>query len=247
MSGENSTNPYEAYYLAMMDMQKEMASAYFKAQQSGEWNPAMPPPWAMGMPPMMPGFCPPPGPGMHGHPGMMPPPHWHQPQAMHGQNMPPQSEEQPDTIDENNPLYQQAQAMLDGALGEEADTFKEILGSFGMSDKEFWKGAMVGAAAALLLSNDNVRGKLMGLVSGAGDMLKTGGGAVKDGAVNTASAVKENVATSSEIFKDTVAAGKEGFQQSVEKHKAEPVVKAVEGEQPEPQAEQVDEPAIKEQ
>ncbi len=245
MSGEtNSNNPYEVYYLAMLDAQKQMASAYFRAQQSGELDPNMPPPWAMGMPPM-PGFCPPPGHGMHGHPGMMPP-HWLQHPHFQGQATPPPADEQ-QTLDENHPLYQQAQAMLDGALGEEADSFKEILGSFGMSDKEFWKGAMVGAAAALLLSNENVRGKLVGLVSGAGDMLKTGGGAVKDTAVNTASAVKENVSTSSEIFKDTVSAGKQGFKDSVEKHKAEPVVKAVEGEQAEPKEDKSDEPAIKEQ
>ncbi|MEX0336440.1 YtxH domain-containing protein [Vibrio tubiashii] len=247
MSGENtSNNPYEAYYLAMLDAQKQMASAYFRAQQSGEWDPNMPPPWAMGMPPMMPGFCPPPGLGMHGQPTMQPP-HWQQAAQFHGPATPPPTNEQHESLDENHPLYQQAQAMLEGALGEEADTFKEILGSFGMSDKEFWKGAMVGAAAALLLSNENVRGKLMGLVSGAGDMLKTGGGAVKDTAVNTASAVKENVSTSSEIFKDTVAAGKQGFQESVEKHKAEPVVKAVEGEHKEPRENVSDEPAIKEQ
>lgn len=86
---------------------------------------------------------------------------------------------------------------------------------------------MVGAAAALLLSNENVRGKLMGLVSGAGDMLKSGGSSVKEGAVNTASAVKENMSTGSEIFKETYAAGKQGFQESVERHKAEPAIKEV--------------------
>ncbi len=253
LSGNNTTNPYEAYFNAMMDMQKEMASAYFQSQQSGEWNPNMPPPFAMGMHPfMMPGFCPPPPHPMHGFPmgghqmntppGMAPHPHW----QMQGPQMPPQNAAQ-EAVDDNNPLIEQAQAMLDGALGEDADTFKEILGSFGMSDKEFWKGAMVGAAAALILSNDNVRGKLMGLVSGAGDMLKTGGSAVKDTAVNTASSVKENVSTSGEIFKDTVAAGKQGYQESVEKHRTEPVIKAVDAEQPAPEPTADEEPAIKEQ
>ncbi|WP_260260474.1 YtxH domain-containing protein [Vibrio intestinalis] len=171
------------------------------------------------------------------HPSMMPPPYWHQHPHMHPPTQAQPEEEQPD------PLFEQAQAMLDGALGEEAGMFKELLGSLGMNDKEFWKGAMVGAAAALLLSNENVRGKLMGLVSGAGDMLKTGGGAVKDTATNTAHSVKENVATGGEIFRDTYSAGKQGFQESVERHQQakqepaaeQPVAQAVEAE---PQAEE---------
>lgn len=120
----------------------------------------------------------------------------------------------------NDPMMSQAQAMLDDAMGEEdAGMFKDILGTLGMNDKEFWKGALVGAAAALVLSNDNVRGKLMGVLGGAGDMLKSGGSSVKDTAINTASTVKENVSAGSEIFKDTYQAGKEGFKESVERHK----------------------------
>lgn len=241
MSNETN-NPYQAYFNAMLDMQKEMANAYFAAQQNGPLDPNMPPP--MGMPPFM----------MHGqpmppqfmHPGMMHP-HWPHPgmPPQHNQTHAPQP---PPQEEENNALFEQAQAMLDGALGEDASTFKEILGSFGMSDKEFWKGAMVGAAAALILSNDNVRGKLMGLVSGAGDMLKNGGEAMRDGAANTASTVKESVSTSSEIFKDTVAAGKQGYQESVQKHKAEPVIKPLQPGQ-EPRAPKMDDdaPAIQEQ
>ncbi|WP_285406231.1 MULTISPECIES: YtxH domain-containing protein [unclassified Vibrio] len=241
MSNETN-NPYQAYYNAMLDMQKEMANAYFAAQQNGQWDPNMPPP--MGMPPFM----------MHGqpmhpqfmHPGMMPP-------HMAHPGMPPQynqanAPQTPQPEEENNALFEQAQAMLDGALGEEANTFKEILGSFGMSDKEFWKGAMVGAAAALILSNDNVRGKLMGLVSGAGDMLKNGGEAVRDSAANTASSVKENVSTGSEIFKDTYQAGKQGYQDSVQKHKAEPVIKPLKpGQEPTAPTTDADTPAIQEQ
>ncbi|WKY60504.1 YtxH domain-containing protein [Vibrio sp. SNU_ST1] len=248
MSNETS-NPYQAYFNAMMDMQKEMANAYFEAQRNGNWDPNMPPP--MGMPPfMMQGQQMHP-PFMHQtgmHPGMMPP-HWQQ----HG--MPPNQPQQqvPPTNgasseQENNVFMDQAQAMLDGALGEDANTFKEILGSFGMSDKEFWKGAMVGAAAALILSNDNVRGKLMGLVSGAGDMLKTGGDTVKETAVSTASTVKENVSTSSEIFKDTYAAGKQGYQDSVQRHKAEPVIQPLQpGQEPTDSKSDDDTPAIQEQ
>ncbi len=188
----NSNNPYEAYFRAMMDMQMEMAKSYAAMQQNGELPPMqMMPPF---MNPMGGHPCMPPHMGHHFHQGMMPPPppHWgygmppQQPHQM--QSAPPQPEPQNATSD---PLFEQAQSMIEGALGEDAGMFNEILGTFGMSDKEFWKGAVVGAAAALLLSNENVRGKLMGLVSGAGDMLKTGGSTVKDAAVSTASRLKK--------------------------------------------------------
>lgn len=188
------------------------------AQQMGH---AQFPPHMGNMPPPMwhhpmwmhhPAYC---------HPSMMPPPNWQSHPHMHPSMhppMPPQNEAQEEA---NDALFEQAQAMLEGVMGEDAGMFKELLGSFGMNDKEFWKGAMVGAAAALLLSNENVRGKLMGMVSGAGDMLKTGGCAVKDGATNTVQNVKENVSTSGEIFRDTYAAGKQGFHESVERHQQE--------------------------
>ncbi len=249
MSDASSTNnPYEAYFKAMMDMQMEMAKSYAAMQQNGEAPPMMPPYMhqAGGHPFMHPHMAP------HFHSGMMPPPpppHW-------GYGMPPSpppqqmQHPQPEANQSaaSDPLFDQAQSMLEGALGEDAGTFNEILGSFGMSDKEFWKGAVVGAAAAMLLSNENVRSKLMGLVSGAGDMLKTGGESVKDAAVNTASSVKENVTTGSEIFRDTVTAGKEGYQDSVEKHRAEPAVKEVDANTPEPSKDDLpSEPVIKEQ
>ena len=134
-----------------------------------------------------------------------------------------------------DPMMEQAQAMLEGALGEEdAGMFKELLGTLGMNDKEFWKGALVGAAAALILSNENVRKGLMGLVSGTGDMLKCGGESVKETAKSTASAVKDNVTAGSEIFRDTYQAGKEGFKDSVDRHKAPPTAdEGAEGADPE--------------
>lgn len=87
-----------------------------------------------------------------------------------------------------------------------------------MNDKRFWQGAMVGAAAALLLSNDKVRGKLANLVSGTGNLVKSGGSTVKEKASHTVVSVKENVTTGGEIFRDTYAAGKQGFRDSVERH-----------------------------
>ncbi|WBA84852.1 hypothetical protein [Endozoicomonas sp. GU-1] len=103
-------------------------------------------------------------PGYH-HPAMMPPPppYWpgYQP------DMPAQNAHQP-----AHPLAEQAQAMVENALGEDAGMFKELLGTLGINDREFWKGAMIGAAAALLLGNENVRGKLLEMLASAGSMLK---------------------------------------------------------------------------
>ncbi|MDR8522347.1 YtxH domain-containing protein [Shewanella fidelis] len=181
-----------------------------------------------------PSFYPPHMTPSHGHypyPPQYYPPHYyaaHQgyhpmcnhPHMMHPAYIPPQvPPTQPSsTTEDNGQFMEQAQAMLEQALGEDAGMFKDILGSLGMNDKEFWKGAMIGAAAALLLSNDKVRGKLFDVVSGAGDMLKTGGSKVKDAASHTAQNVKENVTNSGEIFKDTYSAGKQGFNESVERH-----------------------------
>jgi hypothetical protein len=151
------------------------------------------------------------------HPSMHPSMH----PGMYPGMQAPAPQETPQQKQENNAFIEQAQAMLEGALGEDVGMFKDLLGNFGMNDKEFWKGAMVGAAAALLLSNENVRGKLVGLVSGAGDMLKSGGATAKDTATQTAASVKDNVSTSGEIFRDTYTAGKQGFQESVERHNVE--------------------------
>lgn len=168
------------------------------------------------------GHMPPP---YHMHPGYMHPSNMHpEHHPAYGQGIPPeeyqaqQGAQSEQTSDASNPLMEQAQAMLEGALGEEAGIFKELLGTLGMNDKEFWKGAMVGAAAALLLSNENVRNNLKNVVAGAGDLLKSGGNSVKDTATQTASSVKQNVTAGSEIFRDTYSAGKEGFKESVERH-----------------------------
>lgn len=187
----------------------------------------MPPPPAGYYPP------PPPPPGYHPHYGYHPyyahpayqqaPPEAHQ---HHGKA----HYEQP----ENDALYQQAQGVVEGLMGEQAGMFKEMLGKMGIDDKEFWKGAMIGAAAALLLGNENVRNNLLQMFTGAGDMLKSGGEKVKESAYQTGSSIKESAykagasvkqsaTTGNEIFKDTINAGKQGFQASVERHQNEEV------------------------
>ncbi len=187
------------------------------------------------MPPPPPGYYPPPPPppppqGYHPHHGHHPyyahPAYQQAPHAMHQHHGKPHYE-QP----ENDALYQQAQGVVEGLMGEQSGVFKEMLGKMGIDDKEFWKGAMIGAAAALILGNENVRNNLLQMFTGAGDMLKSGGEKVKESAYQAGSSIKENASkagasvkqtatTGNEIFKDTINAGKQGFHESVERHQA---------------------------
>lgn len=114
----------------------------------------------------------------------------------------------------------QAQGAVENIMGEQAGMLKNLISAVGVDDKEFWKGAMIGAAVTLLLTNDNVRQMLTQTLCSAGDLLKTGGAKVKESVTSGAENVKETVATSSTIFRDTVNAGKAGFHESVERHRA---------------------------
>ena len=180
----------------------------------------MPPPPAGYYPPSPPGYYPPPPPPGY-HPYYAHPAYQQQQPAAHQHHGKPHYEEP-----ENDALYQQAQGVVEGLMGEQSGVFKEMLSKMGIDDKEFWKGAMIGAAAALILGNENVRNNLMQMVSGAGDMFKSSGEKVKDSAhkvkdsaCKASESVKQSVTTGNEIFKDTVSAGKQGFQESVERHK----------------------------
>ena len=152
------------------------------------------------------------------------PPMWN---PMYGQPpMPPQFQQQqfqqPQAQQPMQPGFDwsgQAQGMVEGMMGEQAGLFKNIISTIGVDDKEFWKGAMIGAAAALILGNESVRNTLLQTFANAGDLLKAGGSKVKDAAETGASSVKETVTTTSAIFRDTVQAGKEGFQESVGRHR----------------------------
>ncbi|MTI13706.1 YtxH domain-containing protein [Sansalvadorimonas verongulae] len=184
-----------------------------------------PPPWAFQQP-VHPAYA-----GYHQHHGVthtqMPPagypypphmhhgqPHYHQPAPQ--QPAPQQAEPKPQ---EQDAFVAQSQHMLENMLGEQSGLFKDLVAKLGMDDREFWKGAMIGAAAALIFSNENVRSQLMSLLGNAGDMLKTSGGKIKQGATNTASSVTESVAMGSDVFRDTFAAGKAGFRESVERQR----------------------------
>lgn len=188
---------------------------YYHPQQAQTSQP-MPPPA---------GYYPPPPLGYYGHPGCMPPPpgyhpYYAHPAYQHPQGMPHQHHgEQHHDAPESDALYQQAQGVVEGLMGEQSGAFKEMLGKMGIDDKEFWKGAMIGAAAALILGNEDVRNNLMQMFSGATDMFKSGGEKVKSSASKATESVKQSVTTGNEIFKDTLNAGKEGFHSSVERHK----------------------------
>lgn len=116
-------------------------------------------------------------------------------------------------------ILTQAQNLANNFMGEQKDMFKNVMSSLGLSDNDFWKGALVGAAAALVLSNEKVRKTLVNALINAGDSLKSAEEKVAETVKETASTAtqvtKENVKSSSKIFRDTVKAGKQGFQQSL--------------------------------
>jgi len=176
----------------------------------------MPPP-AGYYPPPPPGYYPPPPPPPGCHPYYAHPAYQQGQPAMHQHHGQPHYE-----APENDALYEQAQGVVEGLMGEQSGAFKDMLSKMGIDDKEFWKGAMIGAAAALILGNENVRNNLLQMFSGATDMFKSGGEKVKDSAVKATESVKQNVNAGSEIFKDTLHAGKEEFHASVARHKTAP-------------------------
>ncbi len=163
--------------------------------------------------------APPPPPG-YGYPpqGFHPHQPHHAPQGHHVH----QGHHAPQGHPESDALYQQAQGIVEGMMGDQVGVFKDMMQKMGIDDKEFWKGAMIGAAAALILGNENVRSSLLQMLTGAGDMLKTGGSKVKDSACKATSSVKEHAVAGNEIFKDTYSAGKQGFKDSVDRHRQTP-------------------------
>lgn len=112
----------------------------------------------------------------------------------------------------------QAQMMFEGMMGEHAGIFKELVHKLGVDDKDFWKGAMIGAAAALLLSNEGLRDSMMKMFSGAGDALKSSGEKVRQTSADMMDSAGQQMTDGKEIFKDTFNAGKQGFNESVQRH-----------------------------
>lgn len=126
----------------------------------GAYAPPEPPPY-YGYP--YAGYMPPPPPpyppGYGPHPGM--PPHMQPP-----------------------PTPSPEQAELQSALNDMADKsgLGMLKGLFKMDDSEFWKGALVGAAAVLLLTNDSVRESLLSGATKTAEAMKSslGGAAPND-------------------------------------------------------------------
>ncbi|BDM64219.1 hypothetical protein NFHSH190041_16710 [Shewanella sp. NFH-SH190041] len=145
-------------------------------------------------------------PHMPVYPAIAMPPYYY-PQMPHPagypQGIPPMGQSaQTEGCQPSDTMMQQAQSLFDGVLGEDAGAFKAMLGKFGINDKEFWKGAMVGAAAAMLLNNDTVRSKLMGLITGASDLLKTGEQAGAEQVAENAQQMMHSAQPQSEIFRE---------------------------------------------
>jgi|GEM_PF-1072361 len=140
-------------------------------------------------------------------PGMMPPPQayycYDQPQCYPPPNAcPPQP-------CSSSAMEDYCKQVMKTAMGDKSGVLDDLFDKMGMEDKDFWKGAMIGAAAVLLLTNDNVKETLTTTLANAGEMFKSGAGKVKDAATDGA-----------EIMKDTVKGGSESFSESVARHKA---------------------------
>lgn len=125
-----------------------------KEKQNGDWENApsqeMPPYGPYGYP-YYPPYPPYPPQPMMQQPGWPPcPSMWHpmygRPPA--GYDMPPQPQfQQPGVPPQGFDWSGQAQGMVEGLMGDQAGLFKRIISTVGVDDKEFWKGAMIGAAA----------------------------------------------------------------------------------------------------
>jgi len=87
-------------------------------------------------------------------------------QGMYGQGMPEGAQPKFD----QNKLGQMYGVMTDVMNGE-AEPAK-LLGLLDGTGGEFWKGALVGAAAVVLLNNDAVKGALAGLAASAGSLFR---------------------------------------------------------------------------
>ena len=86
-------------------------------------------------------------------------------QGLYGQGMPEGAQPKFD----QNKLGQVYGVMTDVMNGEAEPS--QLLGLFAGTGGEFWKGALVGAAAVVLLNNDTVKGALSGLAASAGSLL----------------------------------------------------------------------------
>ena len=143
-----------------------------------------------GTPDQNPGFTQPP-PFEGPYPGAMPPPQWGGPQGYMGYPPPHYGYYQapygmpgqpwqgvPNGMNMGPPPGPDAatQAGFSAALGDMADKnglgmFKEFLK---FEDGDFWKGAVVGAAVVLLMTNENLRNSLIGGAAKTAEAMKAG-------------------------------------------------------------------------
>lgn len=64
--------------------------------------------------------------------------------------------------------------------GDEGGILGDLAHKLGLDDKEFWKGALVGAAVVLLLTNQTVKGMLFKTAANAKDSVLTGAETLKE-------------------------------------------------------------------
>jgi hypothetical protein len=133
-----------------------------------------PPPFGWHPPQDYPGY------GAYAYPGAYPPGYMGQPYAgipPYGHYAgPPPGVNQAGQGAAQNPEQLAASAGLTAALGDIADKsglsmFKDL---FNWEDGEFWKGAMVGAAVVLLLTNENLRDSLFSGAAKTAEAVKSG-------------------------------------------------------------------------
>lgn len=102
------------------------------------------------------------------HPGYMPPPPYPPGYGHYPPGMPPHMQPQQPPSAEQLGLQEAFNDMADkSGLGM-------LKGMFKMDDSEFWKGALVGAAAVMLLTNEGLRESLMSGASKTAEAMKSG-------------------------------------------------------------------------
>jgi len=90
---------------------------------------------------------------------------------------------------------------LAAAMGEAAERngLGMLKGMLNFEDGDFWKGALVGAAVVLLMTNDELRGSLIGGAARTAEAMKSGfAGMAGDGAPETSGHASGTAASESD-------------------------------------------------
>jgi hypothetical protein len=93
-----------------------------------------------------------------------------------------------------------AMAGMQAAMNEFADQsgLGALKGFLNFNDGEFWKGALVGAAIVMLMTNEDLRGALLGGAARTANAMKSGLGGTGEGATAEAGAQETDPAAEKE-------------------------------------------------